>query len=206
MAALELVQALTAPYSMVSALLIWAALTYQADRAYAGESAGARESYGAAGKRFLALLGVSVLVMLGMMLGFLFLLVPGILFAIMCFAVFPAVVLEKRGPVDAIGRSRALARGAWGRVFGMLLVLMIITSLPAMVVSTVGAMGLPLESADVTSAGLLTFLLSQAAATVLSALTLPLMVIGVLVLYYDRRVRLEGLDLEMDTEQLASLV
>ena len=66
-------------------------------------------------------------------------LMAGILAFLMLFAVVPAVMIEGRGPVEALGRSRALARGAWGRILGVLAVLMIIVSIPSLAFGVAGA-------------------------------------------------------------------
>lgn len=196
---------LLTPYSLVATVLVWGALTHMADGAYAGERIGWRQGLGAAFRRLLPLLGAMLLTALLVFVGLLLLMIPGVLAFLMFFAVVPAVMVEKRGAVEAMGRSRALARGAWGRILGVLAVLMIIVSIPSLAFGVAGAMGMMASGPNGFADGLgMGFALWQASATLVSALATPLFPVGILLLYYDRRVRAEGLDLELATQQLAS--
>lgn len=204
-AAASMVQLILVPYSVAATLLAWGAITYQADRKYHGGSASLGESYSAAARRFFPLLVSMFVAWLLMMIGFVLLVIPGILIGIMLFALIPAIQLENRGPIEALGRSRALARGAWGRIFGVVVVVTIITGLPHIALSVAALFGIAaMDVTTIATGGALPFALTQASSAVLSAATLPLTAVTILVLYYDRRVRLEGLDLELATERLGS--
>ena len=54
-------------------------------------------------------------------LGFLFLVVPGIIAMIMLALIIPVIVLENKGAFDALGRSKALVNRRWLKTFGVLL-------------------------------------------------------------------------------------
>jgi hypothetical protein len=114
------------------------------------------------------------------------------------------VVLERRGPIEAIDRSIALSRNAWLDVFLLLLVVYLITALPGMAVgmfALVGMGGVLMNGGnEAAMAGI------QAAINVLSALvrsiTIPFSMACTVLLYYDRRVRTEALDVQMMAESL----
>jgi hypothetical protein len=201
------IQLLVMPYSLLSGLLVWGAVTYRADRAYHGETVSLSQSYGAVFRRFFPLFATAVLLMLLVTVGMVFLIIPGLLLLIMMFAAMQVSLLEGRGPIESLSRSRALARGAWGRIAGIMIILSIITSLPAFVVGVAGALGVAAidPALAMEAGGAVPFALTQIVATVLGAVTMPLMAIGLLVLYYDRRIRQEGLDLQLGTEQLATI-
>jgi hypothetical protein len=200
-------QLLMMPYSVLSGLMVWGAVTYRADRAYHGETASLGQSYGAVFRRFFPLLATVVLLWIAVIVGMVFLIIPGLLLLIMFFGAMHASLLEGRGPVAALGRSRALARGAWGRIAGIIFILSIITSLPGIVLGVAGALGLAaIDPAGLVEVGgALPFAMTQVVATALYAVTMPLLAIGLLVLYYDRRIRQEGLDLQLGTEQLPTI-
>jgi uncharacterized membrane protein len=67
----------------------------------------------------------AILSSLGIVVGMLFLLVPGIMLYCAWLVVAPAVVEEKLGPIAALKRSRDLTRGARWNVFGVVLILVV---------------------------------------------------------------------------------
>jgi hypothetical protein len=116
--------------SVVIGLIISALTQAALTRATVAESEGRKASFGesiAAGvKVLLPLIILSILLALGVMVGFLFLVVPGIILYCMWVAAVPALVEERRGVFGSFGRSRELTRGARWKVFGVLLVVLVI--------------------------------------------------------------------------------
>jgi hypothetical protein len=122
----------------------------------------------------------------------------------LCFAIVPAIVVERRGPFDAIGRSFSLAWGALPRVIGMVLVSYFIMILP--IVGAMVAVGLTQGfSSLLTPQGLSPAALAvqQLLSTLGYALAFPFFVITMVLLYYDRRARTEAHDLEGMVQELA---
>ena len=107
----------------------------------------------------------------------------------------PALVLEKAGVTQALRRSGVLVKGSWWRMFGILLVTGIIGSIvgaiigvPLGIVSAVffnDAGETPLRVAQQVGAGLASVLVSPFASGVRA------------LLYVDRRMRAEGLDVAL---------
>ncbi len=126
------------------------------------------------------------------------------LLTVSLFAVVPVVVIEKVGPWTALKRSWQLSRGGRWRILGVVLVSYLITALPVLGVTiaagTAGAMYSPAAAAGL-SPGQLVF--QQVASTLSGALTLPFFIGCLVLLYYDRRVRTEGYDVELAAEGLA---
>jgi hypothetical protein len=195
---------LTLPLILVGMVVSMAALTYMTARAYTGKpvttEAGLR--YGLS--RFWPLLGALALAGVLVMLGLVLFIVPGIILYCMFFAVLPAVVIEKQGSTDALRRSRELARGALGRIFALLVVATIIASLPGMALGLGSALAFG-PSADDFTLPWLTFAV-QSGQQLLTALTWPFSFAATVLLYYDRRVRAEALDVEMAAEGLPATV
>ena len=175
----------------------WGSVTYLASEAYLGHpvSLGAGLSRGL--KRSLPLFVALIMAGFLMGLGFLFFIVPGFIVMAMFFAVFPAVVVESRGPVEALGRSRELARGSLGRILGVVIVAALIASLPNYAV-TMFSMASTATSGGEPSAAV--FIGTQGLSLLLSALAAPFSTTVTVLLYYDRRIRSEGLDVQMMAE------
>jgi hypothetical protein len=74
----------------------------------------------------LPLLGLSVLMAVALVLGFMLLVVPGVILLVMWAVASPALVAENIGVIEAFGRSRQLTKGARWRVFGLGLLMLVI--------------------------------------------------------------------------------
>jgi hypothetical protein len=140
----------------------------------------------------MAMLGAGMLAVVALLL---------LLMAVL-FAVTPAVVLERCGPIQAITRSVALSRGARLRILGIVLVGWIVAALPMIgvgaLMGTLGQMatGQPPASAQILYAQQLVSLLG-------GALTTPFWVGSLVMAYFDRRIRTEALDLHVAADALA---
>jgi hypothetical protein len=80
------------------------------------------EAYAATARRLGALLAVSVVSAIGITVGFLLLIVPGLYLATRWSLLIQALMLEQRPWRDAFGRSAELVRGHFGTMFGLVLV------------------------------------------------------------------------------------
>jgi hypothetical protein len=120
----------------------------------------------------------------------------------MLFAVLPAVVVEGAGPIEALERSFELARGAVPRILGMMLVTILITYLPMMAVLVMtGGFAQMMNPSAVPS--MTQLVMQQVLAMGVGILTGPFMVAVIVLLYFDRRVRTEALDVQMMADRLA---
>jgi len=117
----------------------------------------------------------------------------------------PALAVERRGPIGAIKRAYALAKGARLRIVGLALLAWLIIMLPT--VGTLTMFGMASTLWDPAAAVALTttqLYVQNVSSTLVNALTTPY-VVGVLVLlYYDRRVRREGYDVELAAAALTA--
>jgi hypothetical protein len=120
----------------------------------------------------------------------------------MLFAVLPAVVVEGAGPIEALERSFELARGAVPRVLGMMLVTLLITYLPMMAVLAMTGGFAQMMNPDAVPS-MTQLVTQQVLAMGVSILTAPFMVAVIVLLYFDRRVRTEALDVQMMADRLA---
>jgi glycerophosphoryl diester phosphodiesterase family protein len=108
----------------------------------------------------------------------------------------PAAVLEDETATSAIQRSIDLTRGSLGRVLVLLMFTMIITY--AVLAIFQGPFLIAAAMAGPESSGGFWFnLLGTITGSIGGAFTAPLMIVAFAVLYYDLRVRREGLDLQL---------
>lgn len=70
-------------------------------------------------RRFLSLLGASIIYALGIFFGLIAFVVPGLIAAARWSLMAPGIMLERRGTFDALERSRNLVRGHSWEVFGV---------------------------------------------------------------------------------------
>ena len=197
---------LAVPVFVVGTIAMWGALTRQVSQAYLGEEVSVRDGFSHAFRRLLALTGAGFLSFLVIGLGFVFCIVPGVLAAIVLFAVFPVVVLEGRGPLEAMSRSRQLSDGGWGRIFLTYLLVIAITSVPGVALYALlvmGMLGVTVLGSGSEAALIGLMVVYQLLSLLVSAATTPFLVIGTVLLYYDARIRKEALDLELATRGLA---
>ncbi|MEG3178062.1 hypothetical protein U1872_17605 [Sphingomonas sp. RB3P16] len=99
-------------------------------RVTVAHSEGRRASFGEASlaglRKILPLLVLGILLGLGVMVGLLFLIVPGIILYLVWSVATPALVEERIGIFGAFGRSADLTRGARWSVFGVQLVALLL--------------------------------------------------------------------------------
>jgi hypothetical protein len=138
--------------------------------------------------RFPALVGLTLLMTVAVMMGFVLLVVPGIILMVMWYLAVPVCMVEKTGPVTSLDRSQRLTKGHRWKLFGLFLFVVIL-----------GAIG------DSVSAGIGAALLRDAGAvllqTVWQGISQALSSIMIVVAYYQLRVAKEGVDID----QIASV-
>lgn len=208
--------------SLLSSILVTAALTHVVSRLILTGKAGARESLVVALKRAPAFLGANLLLALtvglplavvagiGVLSGstalFGLLVMAGVvlmLFLIVRFTVATqCVIVETAGPLRALKRSFGLVKGSWWKVFGTTIVIGLVASIPAQLISQ--ALKELLKSLGGNNSTF-EFIWSAIAATVSTALVSPISAAAAVFLYFDLRIRREGFDLEQLAASLPEL-
>jgi hypothetical protein len=192
------------PIGMVSVLVTMGAVTHQFARAYTGTPVTTGEALKKGFQRLLPMTGAYILVSLMAMLGAFACGIGMIVVLAACFAVAPAVMLERRGPVEAISRSWQLISGGWVEVLVVGFVVFLLQSLPGSAVSMGFAIPAAIMGAK-SGLGLALYIVGQVLAGLARTLVIPFWLGTKVLLYYDRRVRTEALDVQMMTESLNAL-
>ena len=194
-----------------------AAMTRAVGDVYLDQPATVGGAYRAVGRRVGAVVGVAVLLFLtgvglfaaafGLVVGaiyafgangaaLLIVIVPVMIFVVILvytrwlFAA-PIVILERVGARAALRRSWQLVRGSTARVFGISLLVGLITGILAAIVGALLTVVTGFGDEN------LRLILNQLASLILAVLIQPISFIVVVLLYYDLRIRREAFDIEM---------
>ena len=125
--------------------------------------------------RLLSIWALSIIVGIIVVLGFIALVVPGIILAIMFSLALPVLLIENKGVTESMGRSRQLVSHRWTKTFGTFLVLGIIVLIASLIFSAITA---PLG------------IIGPVVNGILSALYQPLFPILMAVYYYSNLARI----------------
>jgi hypothetical protein len=126
-------------------------------------------------------------------IGFIFLIVPGVILGLMWALTVPVVVLEQRSGMDAASRSAELTSGHRGRIFLVYVVLVVLYIVASIVAGTPLLLLAGMASlASPAATQVITELWGYMASSFIS----PIITVGLTLLYYDQRVRKEAFDLE----------
>ncbi|MFJ5984945.1 hypothetical protein [Lentzea sp. NPDC092896] len=151
--------------------------------------------------RLLPLLGATLLSGLVITIGLVLCIVPGVWLWVLFALVTPALVLERCGVTAAFGRSKKLVDGAWWRTFGILLLTVVITIVIEWIIGLpfglLGAATTGFSSDPTAALSIGSLILSTIGAIIASTITLPFSSAVTVLLYVDRRMRSEGMDIEL---------
>lgn len=114
---------------------------------------------------------VGIVAGIGIAIGFVLIVVPGLILITIWSVAAPVVVLERPGGLGALGRSRELVRGNGWQVFGVIVVLVIGVGIVAALIEAIGDSG-------GTGVGIVVRIIVQ-------VLTAPLSALAAAVLYYE---------------------
>jgi hypothetical protein len=164
------------------------------------------DSFSAVKGQIAGVIGLSILVGLGVGLGFLLLIVPGVLLALSWSLAVPAKVLEDKGATDAMSRSSELTKGNRGRIF-VIWFLFLVASIGINLL-----LQWPIELAGGVGSRFALHRLSMGwqvasltATFVSQCLVGPLATIAFSLVYFDERVRKEAFDLQLMMSTLDSV-
>ena len=185
--------AISSLLQLLAVLLATAACFRAIAQAYLGETTDWRSSLSFALHLAPSLLLLTVLYVLGVLLGTVFFIAPGIwLYVAWAFAM-PALLVEGLRGRKALGRSFQLVKGRWWRTFGVIVVGFILAGIISTVVQGAFLIGIVVGADN----DALVLVLTTIAGIVGLAVSTPFQAALLTVVYFDLRVRKEGFDLEL---------
>ncbi len=189
------VMALYVPLGMIGYCAATAATTHAVSSALLGEPLSIGSSFEGAKSRIAPVLGGSILMGLGILLGFLLLIVPGVIAALRWYVFVPTLVIERSSVDGALRRSWNLTQGHLGRIFGIFVLIMCIGFAVGMLVILPFSAILIFASPGSAGSGA-TQAVMQLLQYAANVLVLPVQSIITVLIYYDLRVRKEAFDVE----------
>ncbi|AOG00461.1 MULTISPECIES: hypothetical protein [Blastomonas] len=158
--------------------------------ASANDLAGKPVNFGECVNRAIAklfpLIGLGIVVAIGVSIGFMFLIIPGIILYLMWMIAVPVMMVENLGVFESLSRSSALTKGSRWKLLGLIIVFIVFSMIIAI---PIGVISLISESLSLVSSALL----STVSAAVGAA--------GIAAVYIELRGSKEG----TSSDQLASV-
>jgi len=177
-----------------------AALAFAVSETYLGRRISVREAYRRMWPLIWRLLGTMILVAIVILLGTSMCLIPGLLVWVWFAITTPIVALERSWGPTAMDRSYRLVSGHWWRVLGALILLQLIIIVATVAISILPAIIVMLWLGE--SNPLLAQSLTTAIQTITNIIVRPVLMTGIVLIYYDLRIRKEGFDLVTLTQAL----
>jgi hypothetical protein len=129
--------------TLLSGTLLQACVVRSAILDLSGRPADLAGSLAQSLRLLLPLIGLTILSAIVTTVGFMLLIVPGVILYIMLIVSVPVLVEERLGIIDSMGRSRELTRGSRWQIFGLLLLFILFYAIIAFLLgSVIGALGL----------------------------------------------------------------
>ena len=141
-----------------------------------GRRASFSECFSVGLTEFFPVLGIGILSTLGILVGFMFFIIPGAILALMWAVAIPVYVVEHRDVLECFARSSELSRGYRWQIFGLFLVYMVLAIAFGISITLVGLLIGPL--------------LTNAISNVI---TVPIAASGIAAIYYELRFAKEGI-------------
>ncbi len=129
---------IVAAIAVIISAVLSAALTRGAALASVGDPVDTEASYRYGFRRLGSVLLVSILVGIVVAVGFILLIIPGVIFLTMLAVAIPALVVEDRRGTDAMSRSWNLVKGSFWHVLGTIVVAALLTGIIGGIIGAIG--------------------------------------------------------------------
>ncbi len=156
-----------------------------------------RDAFSRVSGRIPVVVFLTIVIAMGVAVGFIFLIVPGVLLTLMWSLAIPVAVLEHKGIGDSMSRSGQLTKGDWGRIFVIWLLFVVLS------IAVNGLLQWPITFAVMflmrgNPNAMVEWLqvVSSVMTFISECLVGPLATIAFSLVYYDERVRKEAFDLQ----------
>jgi hypothetical protein len=145
---------------------------------------------------FLPLIGLAIVSGIAVMLGYILLIVPGVILTVIWLVAAPAVVVERRGVFESLQRSRDLTRGSRWPIFGVVVIYFVLWMIVGAAISALG-----IATGGTFVGGTTNMAVNLVATPLTNLLSGVIAAAGVAAVYYELRTVKEG----VGAEQLAAI-
>jgi hypothetical protein len=145
--------------------------------------------------RFLLLFANLILFSIALMIGFVLLIIPGFILMVSLMLSFSLVVLERKGPFEALVGSHNLVWGNWWRTTAILTVGFIILFVLYLAVSMLLSLTMPIVGLRFGDPFLYALISSSIISMLITLIATPYYISLLLAIYWDLKLRKEGGDL-----------
>jgi hypothetical protein len=170
--------AIVALVSVIIQQLLAGSLTRGAAGSLLGRPVDVGDSYRYAFSRIGGLIGLAILVGIVVFVGYLLLIIPGIIFSVFLAMAMPAFIVERKSVTDAMSRSWGLVSGSWWHTLGTIFVAGLLAGVVSGIIGAIGGS---------------TLIGSWIFGAIGQIITAPFVALVAVVLYVDLRARREGL-------------
>lgn len=187
--------------ALIVAAASQAATVVAVSQLHLGRPTSVSDAYARVRGRIGLVAGLTIVMGIGIGVGMILLVIPGIIFTMMWSLAVPVAVLEDLGVRDSMSRSSDLTKGSRWRIFVVWILFIVLTFAIAFLIEyPVGLVAGLMGARAATSIGLQ--VASAIADFIAQCLVAPLATIAFSLLYYDQRVRKEAFDLQHMMETL----
>ena len=183
---------------MIANTVGMAVILYAAFQAMRGRPVVIGDAIGRGLSRFWPIVGLAILQWIGIMIGFLLFVIPGIMLFVRWSAALPACVVEGLGPLASMRRSAQLTKGHRWKIFGIFILISIGA---AILLAIIGGIVFALVGTFSVAGLSRGFGLGTLLWLVITAIYTAYNNVVSVMIYHDLRVTKEG----VDTEQIASV-
>ncbi|MBA4011596.1 MAG: hypothetical protein C0481_06990 [Phenylobacterium sp.] len=174
-------------FSLIGSVLLQATTVRATVATLNGDPTSAFSELGRSMSSILPLIGLAIVIGLSVAIGFLFLIVPGVILAVVWIVATPAYVIERPGVFGSLGRSRRLTSGHRWPIFGLLVVYIVAYIVISTVVSGIFGVAAAIGGGFSGMA-----IAATASNAILGAASGVLLSAGVAAIYYELRMIKEG--------------
>lgn len=191
--------------AMILALVFYTAMFYKLAEEAKDQTIGIGASLGLGAKAALPVLIASILYSIAVTLGFILLIIPGIILMVSLVLYMPAFTMDKAGVIGSLKKSHNLVWGNWWRTLAILsvptIILMVILGGIGILSAVVIGFSVAQGEGDFTQYQLML----EVAQYIANMLLAPLFPALMIILYNDLKLRKEGADLDAKIAGTASV-
>jgi len=180
---------------IIATAIAHSATVYGVSSLHLGGNIGIGEAFSMVKGKIRRVINVSIASGLIEILGFILLIIPGLIFLTWYALAIPACLLENLETGDALKRSKKLSEGGRGRIFTIYFLVWILTVAIGALLGVVESVVFKVQRTNVATFST-SYILQVVSQLIVNTLVYPVGTIAMVLVYYDQRVRKEAFDID----------